>query len=228
MVALGLAGPLLASSFFFFEEDHTRAEMLASNIFLWSFAYAFLLLPPMACRTSGRSPEVFSSLAPAPPEAVVVGRYLGRLAAYVGVALPLLGIALLTEWFGFSGHVGLLLPSTVLQLSLGALLISSIELFAQVGGVLLTSLFALLWFLLGTQKGAILNALEPTFGVPVVSVGLCWLPDFVLLQIGTRPDAASGSRWPEAGLLLLYSWLFVGLYLTLASCLLRVRWGRTG
>lgn len=227
IIGLGLAGPLLASSFFFFEEDHTRAEMLASNVFLWSFVFAFLLLPPMACRTSGHTTPVFNSLTPAWPESVVLGRFLGRLAGYLVVALPPLVVAFMTEWIGYSGRVALLLSLTVLQLSLGALLISGVELFAQVGGVLLTSLLALLWFLLGTQKEAILDALGSILGQPVGAVGLCWLPDFVLLQIGGPSDPSSGSGGPGLGSVLLYSLLFVCFNLALASLVLRVRWGRT-
>jgi len=62
---------------------------------------------------------------------------------------------------------------------------------------------------------------------PLVSIGLAWLPDFVLLQLGGSARASTAPGAPAINTLVLYSLLFISLNLALASFILRVQWGRT-
>ena len=225
MLGLGISTPVLFTSFIFFDEGHiTRAELVASNLFLWSFLYAFIVLPPVAHRICGWRAPTFNQLTPGSAGSLAAGRLLGMILAYAVVALALLFLGLVLEWLLYSRHFTLFIVLALQQVVLGGILITGTFLFAQIGGVLFTSLAGVVWFLLGTQKAGFLNELGSETYRALCSAGLSWLPDFTLFQVGIFVDA--GQRANPMGILslALYSFLFFCLNTGLAVLVIRRKW----
>ncbi|MBN2492000.1 MAG: hypothetical protein JXQ29_14225 [Planctomycetes bacterium] len=221
MAALGLAGPFLVSAFLFFVEEHTRAEFLAANVALWSVVFAFLLLPRRAVELGRRTLPTFNALVPAPPEAVLVGRYLGILGAYLAVVLVQLVPAAVLEQWAFAGRPGLLLTLSLTQIALGAVLVSAILCLAQAARPLFATLCGSLWFLLGTQKGAWIEAVDVESVRLLLSAALAWLPDFTLFSPDPFSDSSNAPGVLGTGARIVYGLFFVVLNLLLAAALVR-------
>ncbi len=229
MFCLGVFTPILFTSFIFFDEGHiTRAELVASNLFLWSFLYAFIVLPPIAHRICGWRVPAFNQLSPAREESLAAGRLLGLILAYAAITLALLFLGLFLEWVQHSRHFTLLLVLALQQAILGGVLITGTFLFAQIGGVLFTSLAGVVWFLLGTQKAAFLNELGSETLRALCSAGLFWLPDFTFFQVGIFVDAGQRANPVGIASLALYSFLFFCLNTGLAVLVIRRKWRGSG
>lgn len=218
MLALGVGAPALANAFLFFVADHTRVELLASNIFLWSAGFSLLLLPTPAQRISCRGVSSMGVLAPASAAAVVLGRFAGLYAAYLGVSLLLVLLAVVGNMWLPAGTAGPLLATCFPQVALGSILVAGVFLFSQAGGALFTSACGVLLFVLATQKGALLASCGVGLMRSVLAVALVWLPDFGLFRIS--PEVVFPAEL--AG----YAAVLTGLYLLLAILRVRVSWRR--
>jgi len=222
MLVLGVSTPVLFSSFLFFGEGQlAHAELVSSNIFLWAFLFAFIVLPPISCHLSDRTAPVFNQLAPTSVERLVLGRLLGLSLAFSAVTAVLFVVGFSLEWLLFSHESSVFLRLAVQQTALGVVLISGTLLFSQVGGVLITSLGGVLWFLCGTQKAWSLEKIEPGAGQYLFSAAFFWLPDFSLFQVSTLVDRSSGLEPVGFGGLMLYALLIVCLNSSIASLVIR-------
>ena len=153
------------------------------------------------------------------PESAVAGHFAGFLAAFLAVVAVVLILVQPVEWFFFSGQAASRPGPALVQAVLGAVLISGVILFAQAGGVLFTSACGVIWFLLGTQKPALLERLAPSGCSWLVSACFSWLPDFTLLQIDPRTVTPGTTAATGVGPRMVYASLLVALNLTLAALL---------
>jgi hypothetical protein len=217
MVLLSAAAPVLTRSFFYFAEDHIHAEILVSNLFLWTMVFSFLVLPPLAHNLEVQSRPTFNELVPSGPFSLVWGRFLGFSAAYGLVALIL----------GAAGAVMIALETRATltsalvqgfeQVLLGTVLISGFMLFSQLRNVVVSSFTGVCWFVLGTQKPVLLRALVPGDGAIdsyPCSIALAWLPDFTLFQAQPQPASAALPNSLLVGSPLAYAALLVALFLS--------------
>jgi hypothetical protein len=221
MILLGASAPALGEAFFFFVADHTRVELPASNIFLWTAGYALLLLPAAGRGVSCRHTSVFGALSPGSTTATVAGRFAGLYAAYCSVCLLLVLLAAVAEAVILNGPVGPLLIACLPQLALGSVLVAAVFLFSQAGGALFTAACGVLWFVLATQKCAVLAAVADGPWRVLSQVALAWLPDLGLLRVS--PDVI---RPQQLAQMIGYAALFVALYLLLAVFRVRFSWRR--
>ncbi len=208
-IALATLSGCFFAGFLVFEDKHTRVELVASTLHLWTVVCICLVVPPRLVAIARRRGEEGGVFDPNIMFLDVAVRGLGVFAAYA-MTTAALAVA---GWIGISASGGQapgLLHVTAAELLFGGILLSGAIAVSQIGTALATTCVTVGWLLLGTAKH---------LGDPgPLRWAVAWVPDFALLQPTVDSDT---SVWTIA-----YGGLLIALYIAAGATLARIRSAR--
>lgn len=201
-----LSGSLL-HGFLVFEDRHSRVELVASTLHLWTVVCGCLIVPPRLFLLGRRRGEESGVFDPNIPFVDVTARGTGVFLAYA-TATALLGVAGWIAIVATGGDPSGLAAVAAAELLFGAVLLSGALALSQIGTTLSATAATVAWFILGTIKHTAGDG-------GAVRWAAAWIPDFVLLQPTVDSDT---SPWTIA-----YGGALIALHLGVGAALGRLR-----